>query len=349
MGNSSSTPAAPPPFSSTVAPPPPPANPSQPSSLTPPPSADVPPELKIPNVFKEEVSNNPGTFEELHRKCKELFPQTFEGGRFLVSKGLSSHFQVSHTLTMSQVSPQDSGYKFGATYIGTKQYSPSEAYPVLMGDIDPSLNLNAHIIHAFSKKVRTKLQSSVQEGKFMGQGSVDYLGDDFSTTLTLGNIDLLNKTGVIVGHYLQRVTSSVALGAELVYQRGPRVPGGEITVLSLASKITGENWQFTANVCPSAVAAHCCYYHKVNEQLHIGAELESSLMTRESVGKGCYQLEIPGGNAMFRGSIDTNWTVEAVLEKKLMPLPFTLQLSGTANFANIQKSQYRFGIGLVLG
>lgn len=30
-----------------------------------------------------------------------------------------------------------------------------------MGDIDPSLNLNAHIIHAFSKKVRTKLQSSV--------------------------------------------------------------------------------------------------------------------------------------------------------------------------------------------
>lgn len=43
-----------------------------------------------------------------------------------------------------------------------------------------------------------------------------------------------------MGHYLQRVTSSVALGAELVYQRGPRVPGGEITVLSLASKITGK-------------------------------------------------------------------------------------------------------------
>ena len=51
----------------------------------------------------------------------------------------------------------------------------------------------------------------------------------------------------------------------------------------------------------------------------------------------------------FAGSIDTNWTVEGVLEKKLMPLPFTLQLSGTANFANIQKSQYRFGIGLILG
>lgn len=29
----------------------------------------------------------------------------------------------------------------------------------------------------------------------MGQGSVDYLGEDFTTTLTLGNIDILNKTG----------------------------------------------------------------------------------------------------------------------------------------------------------
>lgn len=45
-----------------------------------------------------------------------------------------------------------------------------------------------------------------------------------------------------MGHYLQRVTPGVALGAELVYQRGPRVPGGEIAVLSLASKITGKEY-----------------------------------------------------------------------------------------------------------
>lgn len=71
----------------------------------------------------------------------ELFPQTFEGGRFLVSKGLSSHFQVSHTLTMSQVSPQDSGYKFGATYIGTKQYSPSEVSSMPQVKVIDSVNL----------------------------------------------------------------------------------------------------------------------------------------------------------------------------------------------------------------
>lgn len=37
---------------------------------------------------------------------------------------LSTHFQVNHSLTMGSVAP--SGYKFGATYIGTKQFSPTE-------------------------------------------------------------------------------------------------------------------------------------------------------------------------------------------------------------------------------
>ncbi|XP_046539804.1 mitochondrial import receptor subunit TOM40 homolog [Equus quagga] len=38
---------------------------------------------------------NPGTFEECHRKCKELFPIQMEGVKLTVNKGLSNHFQVS--------------------------------------------------------------------------------------------------------------------------------------------------------------------------------------------------------------------------------------------------------------
>ena len=54
----------------------------------------------------------------------DIFPVVFEGGKLVVNKGLSSHFQISHTMTMSSLQP--SGYKFGCTYVGTKQYSPSE-------------------------------------------------------------------------------------------------------------------------------------------------------------------------------------------------------------------------------
>lgn len=121
---------------------------------------------------------NPGTVEDLHKECKELFPMAFEGGKLVVQKALSNNFQVdslfpaqhrtghrlqlthdddncvqvSHSLTMSNMMP--SGYRFGATYVGGTILSPQEAYPVLMGDIDPSGNLQAHIIHAPTTRTR---------------------------------------------------------------------------------------------------------------------------------------------------------------------------------------------------
>jgi mitochondrial import receptor subunit TOM40 len=59
-----------------------------------------------------EADRNPGTMEDLHKKCKDVFPMYFEGCKFLVNKGLSNNFQVSHTLTMSNTVP--SGYRQGA-------------------------------------------------------------------------------------------------------------------------------------------------------------------------------------------------------------------------------------------
>ena len=50
----------------------------------------------------------------------------FEGGTLRVNKGLNSHFQVSHTLNLPTNPQSPSGYKFGATYVGTKMLSPTE-------------------------------------------------------------------------------------------------------------------------------------------------------------------------------------------------------------------------------
>ncbi|KAK3083044.1 hypothetical protein FSP39_012496 [Pinctada imbricata] len=299
---------------------------------------------------KSDSDNNPGTYEELHRKCKELFPQTFEGGKFIVSKPLTSHFQISHTINMSMLQPSTSGYRFGATYIGSKQYGPQEAYPVILGDVDPSGNLNANIIHAFTERIRSKLVTQFQDSKCSAyQLTTDYKGNDFTASVTLGNNDILNHSGVIVGQYLQNITSRFAAGAELVYQYGGQVPGGEFAILSAATKITGNSWSLTANVCPSMLALHASYYHLINEQLQIGGELEISPANKETVARACYQMEIPSANVNFKGSLDTNWVVEGCLEKKLLPMPFTFALSGSANFINSQKPTYKFGVGLILG
>jgi hypothetical protein len=54
----------------------------------------------------------------------DAFPQCFEGAKLLLNKGISSHFQVSHSLALSSLSPGT--YHFGATYVGDKQTGPHE-------------------------------------------------------------------------------------------------------------------------------------------------------------------------------------------------------------------------------
>ena len=54
----------------------------------------------------------------------DVFPQPFEGCKLVINKGLSNHFQVSHTLQLSGMGP--GAYHFGATYVGNKQTGPNE-------------------------------------------------------------------------------------------------------------------------------------------------------------------------------------------------------------------------------
>merc|ERR1719369_1277952 len=183
----------------------------------------------------------------------------------MVNKGLSNNFQVSHSLTMSQMMP--SGYRFGATYVGSaKVLSPQESYPVLIGDIDMSGNLQANIIHAPTDNLRCKLTAMIQQSKWQAtQMTADYRGSDYTGSLTLGNPDLVSGTGVMVAHYLQ----------------------------------------------------------KCSEELQVGAEIETNVRMQESVATVGYQLELPRAGLSFRGCVDSNWAVKGVLEKKLLPIPFT--------------------------
>ncbi|KAK3584110.1 hypothetical protein CHS0354_021174 [Potamilus streckersoni] len=253
-----------------------------------------------PSTTSTIEDNHPGTYEDLHKKCKDLFPQVFDGAKLVISKGLSNHFQISHTMSLSTFQPAE--YRFGATYVGRKQFSPQEAYPVLLGDIDASGNLNAHVIHAWTEKIRSKFVTQIQGGKCQAsQFSTDYKGKDFSATIALANPDIVNESGLVVGQYLQRVTSNFDLGAEAFYQYGSQVPGGELSLFSIAARLKGQKWQLSGNISPAAGGLHACYYHKINDQLQVGAELETSLRLQESVGTIGYQLEIPSAAVTFRG------------------------------------------------
>jgi len=288
-----------------------------------------------------EKLSNPGVFEELHKKSKEVLPSPFDGFRLAVNKGLSNHFQVSHTLNMSAV-PNGTSYHFGATYVGGQQTSPTDAYPVILGDIDNSGSLSAQMIHQFTKRIKAKCVVQTQQKEFaMIQMDADYRGDDFTAVCTLGNIDILNESGIMVNHYLQRITKNLDLGVECLYHYGQ---GQESAVLSLAGKYSTDNWVAAAQINP--MGWHASYYHKGNDNISVGVDYEYSSRMQDSCVSLGYQVDIPKANATVRGMLDTNWTVAAVFEKRLLPLPFTFLLSG---MVNNDKNVSQFGFALHIG
>ena len=111
----------------------------------------------------------------------------------------------------------------------------------------------------------------------MVQFDSDYRGDDFTATCTLGNIDILNESGIIVGHYLQRMTKNLDLGAELLYHYGQ---GQESAVLSLAGRYTQEKWVAAAQINPGGW--HASYYHKGNDNISVGVDYEFSSRMQDS-------------------------------------------------------------------
>lgn len=288
--------------------------------------------------------NNPGFYEELHKKTKDVFPIIFEGFKFSLNKMLSTHFQINHSLTMSSVIP--STYKFGATYVGANQIAPSEVFPIVLGDIDSTGNLNANIIHQFHKNIRTRIVAQIQEGVLVGyQMTNDYKGRDFTATLTAVNTDIIQNSGVVIGQYLQRVQKNLDLGTEVVLQYGRNVPNNRIALYSFGWRYFGQNWQLSGALNPLG-SLHLCYFHQQRPQIQFGVELETNIRTMDSQATFGYQIDLNKANLVFRGMVDSNWTVGAVLEKRLLPLPFTLSMSG---FLNHVKSSYRFGIGLTVG
>jgi len=324
--------------------PPPLTAPPPPLAPPPPPLSAPPPETAPPPPPSSSSSEYPGQFEDLHKKCKEVFPVNFEGAKLVIQKGLSNHFQINHHMTMSSVSP--SGYKFGATYVGTKQFSQTEAFPVLVGDIDPSGNMSAQILHAWRQDLRSKMIAQVQNGKFAGtQFSTEYRGSSKSAQVTLVNPDIVNDSGILISHYLQRVHSKVNLGAELVYQFGPQIPGKQIAVYSLGGSLLGHNW--TGSLSASLMGAiHACYHHAIGPELQVGVEMDTNYAQQESTTNVGFQYDMPKADLTFRGMFDSNYNVGAVLEKKLQPLPFTFMLSA---FLAHSKPTYRFGFGLMVG
>ncbi|XP_060679483.1 mitochondrial import receptor subunit TOM40B-like isoform X2 [Hemiscyllium ocellatum] len=239
---------------------------------------------------------------------------------------------------MSSTSPH---YHFNATYSGTQQAGPGESFPLLVGEMDSSGSLNAQCVLLLAERIRAKAAFQTQQDKFLTwQFDSEYRGDNFTASVTLGNPDIINESAIVVGHFLQSVTQNLVLGGEIVYHRRPNEEGA---ILTLAGKYATPQWIATLNI--GRGGAHVSYYHRANDQVQVGVEFEASSQTRETAFSFGYQLDLPQAKMVFRGSLDSNWVVGGVLEKKLAPLPLTFALGA---FMDHMKGKFQYGFSVTV-
>ena len=86
-------------------------------------------------------------------------------------------------------------------------------------------------------------------------------------------------------------------------------------MLSYALRYLAPTWTGSASFSSSNI--HACYHHKQAQNLQFGVEFESNFRLGESTTTFAYQVDVPEANMTLRASADTNWTVAAVMEKKL--------------------------------
>lgn len=81
----------------------------------------------------------------------------------------------------------------------------------------------------FNSRIKSRLVAQFQDSKCVtSQLTTDYRGKSYTASFTVGNIDILKNQGLGVLQYFQGVTPRVALGAEVMYQYGPQIPGGGV-------------------------------------------------------------------------------------------------------------------------
>lgn len=285
----------------------------------------------------------PLLFEELHRKVKELQPMIFDGIRLALNRPLSPHLQLTHSMTMGMM---NSSYKFGANYMGTKQISQVESYPVLASEIQPDGQMNANLIHLLTPRLKAKVVGSFARNQCTGsQASLDYKGDNFTTTFTAANVDLIKNSGILVGHYLHQITKRISTGPEIVLQYGTQENSLKVmTQVSIGGRYNAD--KFLVDATLSAGGAHISYHHKAHENLSFGAEILTDSSVKQSNAGFYYQYDMTKSHTTFRGSIDSAWNVGAVLEKRFFPLPVVLSMSAVLNHP---KNSTTVGLGLTVG
>ncbi|KAK4053953.1 translocase of outer mitochondrial membrane [Microbotryomycetes sp. JL221] len=298
----------------------------------------------------------PGKAEDLGREVKmtHLTNYTFDGARADLSKVLSQMpaFQVQHSFTagsQGQMGPSPGTYSFGAVY--------ATAQTFMQGNIDNEGGVTGRFNHAWSPANLSKL--SVQLGADPSSQSVfsyehDRVGQDYTMSFKSINPSPTDFTGTYLTSYVQSLTKNFAVGVEALYQRP--TPDLEDCSLGYMAKYhqvqkdeqgqpLKDSWIATAQIMPQGMW-QATYWKKLAERVDAGVDLVvmPALDPRQRKAIATAGVKYEFRTSTFRGQVDSEGKVSALLEQRLSPA-FAFLVAGEMDH-KLNKS--KFGVGIMV-
>ncbi|PVI04687.1 hypothetical protein DM02DRAFT_518293 [Periconia macrospinosa] len=279
--------------------------------------------------------SNPGTVENIGKEVQRdvfLTSQSFSGLRAELTKVFSTApmFQVSHALSMgSQAMPP---YAFSAMYGSPKVF--------LQGNLDNEFSFSGRFNWRWSQAFVSKTSAQLTPQGNMMSIENDYTGSDFSASLKAINPSFLDDgiTGMVVGSYLQAVTSKLSLGIDAFWSRPAMAYPPELNV-SFAGRYKAADWMACGQIIPDRGVLEASYWRRLSERVETGINCNLAFAGMgpgsPMAGMGVPQKE---GNvtigakydfrtSSFRAQIDNQGKVACLLEKSIAP-PIRVTFSG---------------------
>ncbi|KAF2278692.1 uncharacterized protein EI97DRAFT_413451 [Westerdykella ornata] len=275
--------------------------------------------------------SNPGTVENIAKEVQRdvfLNNQSFSGLRADLTKsfGVSPLFQVSHALAMgSQAMPP---YTYGVLYGSPKVF--------MQGNFDNDLQFTGRFNWRWASNLITKTSVQLSSQGNMMSIENDYTGADFSASLKAVNPSILDGgfTGMVMGSYLQALTSRLSVGVDAFWSR-PAMAYPPTLNLSYATRYKAADWMAAAQLVPGN-AIEASYWRKLSDKVETGINMNLAFAGMGAAGpmggaskEGTVTIGAKYDFRMssFRAQIDNTGKVGCLLEKTVAP-PIRITFSG---------------------
>lgn len=214
----------------------------------------------------------------------------------------------------------------------------------MQGNFDNDLQFTGRFNWRWASNLVTKTSVQLSSQGNMMSIENDYTGADFSASLKAVNPSILDGgiTGMIMGSYLQALTSRLSVGVDAFWSR-PAMAYPPTLNLSYATRYKTADWMASAMIVPGN-AIEASYWRKLSDKVETGINVNLSFAGMGLAGpmggsskEGTVTIGAKYDFRMssFRAQIDNTGKVGCLLEKTVAP-PIRITFSGEIDHKQVR-------------